>query len=80
MFEIGTMTGAFFSTWLAGMLLDVTGSDLSIWLFNLVLCALAAFVSYRIKIADYGISAVHNKFNTCCKLTELPNNQLIFPC
>jgi len=45
--------GAFFSTWLAGMLFDVTGSYLLIWLFNLGFCALAAFVSYHIKIADY---------------------------
>lgn len=45
--------GAFFSTWLAGMLLNITGSYLLIWLFDLALCALAAFASYRIKITDY---------------------------
>lgn len=46
-------TGAFFSTWLAGMLVNVTGDYFYVWFLNLVLCALAAFVSYRIKISDY---------------------------
>lgn len=48
--------GAFFSTWLAGILLDITGNYLLIWLFDLAFCALAAVVSYRIKITDYQIT------------------------
>lgn len=44
--------GAFLSTWLAGMLLDITESYFLIWLLNLGLCLLAACVSYRIKNAD----------------------------
>lgn len=45
--------GAFLSTWLGGILLNVTGDYQLIWLLNLALCAAAAFVSYRIKISDY---------------------------
>lgn len=41
--------GAALSTWLAGILLQTTGRYLLIWLVDLGLCALAAFVSYRIK-------------------------------
>lgn len=41
--------GAFFSTWLAGLLLDMSGSYLLIWLIDLALCLLAACVSYGIK-------------------------------
>ena len=42
--------GAFFSTWLAGTLLHMTGSYLLIWLLDLGACTLATLVSYRIKI------------------------------
>ena len=45
--------GGFVSTWLAGMLLNTTGSYILIWMVDLVFCALAAFVSYGIKISDY---------------------------
>ena len=45
-------SGAFFSTWLAGTLFDMTESYLPVWLFDLGFCALAAFVSYRIKTSE----------------------------
>ena len=45
-------SGAFFSAWLAGTLFDMTESYLPVWLFDLGFCALAAFVSYRIKTSE----------------------------
>lgn len=46
-------TGSFISTWLAGYLYQITGRYEMIWMMNLGLCALASFVSYRIRIVDY---------------------------
>lgn len=45
--------GGFVSTWLGGILVEITGSYVLIWLIDLVLCALATFFSYRIRIKDY---------------------------
>ena len=45
--------GSFFSTWLAGRLFQITGGYDLIWIVNLCLCALASFVSYRIRRNDY---------------------------
>ncbi|MDO4556212.1 MAG: MFS transporter [Lachnospiraceae bacterium] len=48
--------GAFVSTWMAGLLLNVTGSYGLIWMMDLLLCILASAVSYRIRISDYEIA------------------------
>lgn len=45
--------GAFASTWLAGMLLNITESYRLVWTIDLIFCLLAAYVSYRIKITEY---------------------------
>lgn len=45
--------GAFVNTWTAGLLLNATGSYALIWLIDLAFCAIAAVVSYRIRITDY---------------------------
>lgn len=47
--------GAFVSTWLAGMLLNSTGSYFFVWLIDLGFCIFAALVSYRIKVTDYEV-------------------------
>lgn len=47
-------TGAFFSTWLTGILLRITGSYLWVWILDSVLCILAAAVSFRIHASDAG--------------------------
>lgn len=53
-------SGAFFSAWLAGTLFDMTESYPPVWLFDLGFCALAAFVSYRIKTSK-NPSHIHPK-------------------
>ena len=45
--------GSFFSTYLAGKFFQITGGYDLIWIVNLCLCALASFVSYRIRRNDY---------------------------
>ncbi len=45
--------GAFLSTWLAGILLDMTGSYTLIWTIDLGLCVMAGIASYAIKRKDY---------------------------
>lgn len=45
--------GGFISTWLAGMLLNMTGSYHFIWFIDFGLCVLASVVSYFIKTKDY---------------------------
>lgn len=48
--------GAFLSTWLAGILLDMTGSYTLIWSIDLALCITAGIASYAIKRKDYELA------------------------
>lgn len=41
--------GAFISSWLGGVLIEQTGSYTLIWSLDILLCAMAALTSYRIK-------------------------------
>ena len=44
--------GGFISSWLGGILINSYGNYHMIWYIDIATCALAAFVSYRIKVKD----------------------------
>jgi MFS family permease len=44
--------GGFISSWLGGVLVEGTGNYNTIWMIDIVLCALAAFVSFRIRVHE----------------------------
>ena len=43
-------TGAFISSWLGGIFIDNMGNYVRIWMIDIVLCAMAALVSFRIHV------------------------------
>ena len=45
-------TGAFISSWLGGVFIDNMGNYELIWMIDIVLCAFAALVSFRISFKD----------------------------
>ena len=49
--------GAFASAWLGGILVDITGGYVAIWVIDIVLCAFACIMSMRIRDSRFARSA-----------------------